>query len=92
LSGQVSQLIPFMGVSAVSRSYIDHALITCGNPDKTIHWSAKVGTLKSAQEGSFLVGYKPGRVHVDAYASGRAGSSSSDAEIDNEIVTLSAAT
>jgi hypothetical protein len=91
ISGEVDQLIPFFGVWAVSRSYLNINSVLCGAPGKSVPWSAKVGDLDSAQEGSLLIGYLPGDVKVDAYAYGHAGTSLASPQEVEKTVTLSAA-
>jgi hypothetical protein len=89
VSGQLTQLIPFHGVSLVSSSYFDEPQVICGSPTTTAAWTATVPTSTSVfPGGSLIVGYKVGNATADVNAYGNGGTSSAYASITNATIRL----
>jgi hypothetical protein len=89
VSGELTQLIPFHGVSLVSSSYFDKPQVICGLFGTTVSWSATVPTSASVfPGGSLIVGYKVGTATGDTTAYGSAGASFASASISNTTIRL----
>ena len=89
VSGELTQLIPFHGVSLVSSSYFEQPQVICGSPTTTTAWSATVPTSTSVfPGGSVIIGYKVGNAtaNVDAYGNG--GTSSAYTSVADATIRL----
>ena len=87
VSGQLTQLIPFLGVWLVSSSYFDKPQVICGLHKTTVSWTATVST-RGAVPGSLIEGFKVGKAVADVTASGNAGNSSASASVTNARIRL----
>ena len=89
VSGELTQMIPFHGVSLVSSSYFDTPQVICGSPTTTTAWTATVPTSTLVfPGGSLIVGYKVGNATADVNAYGNGGTSSAYASITNATIRL----
>jgi hypothetical protein len=92
VSGQLTQAIPFHGVSLVSSSYFDQPQVICGAPNTTVGWSASAPTSSSVfPGGTIIVGYKVGNATADIYIYGNGGTSSAFASISHATIRLRSA-
>jgi Neocarzinostatin family len=92
VSGQLTQTIPFHGVSLVSSSYFDQPQVICGAPNTTVGWTATAPTSSSVfPGGTVIVGYKVGTATANVFAYGNGGTSSAFASIPNATIRLRSA-
>lgn len=92
LYGQLTELIPFHGVSLVSSADFDDPQVLCGAPTPTVTWKAIVPASTSVfPGGSLLLGYKVGNANADVNAFGHGGTSSASATVTGATIRLRSA-
>ena len=92
LYGQLTELIPFHGVSLVSSASFDEPQVLCGAPTDIVTWKAVVPASTSVfPGGSLLLGYKVGNATADINADGHGGNSTANATVTNATIRLRSA-
>jgi hypothetical protein len=92
LYGQLTQLIPFHGVSLVSSATFDEPQVLCGAPTDVVTWKAVIPASTSVfPGGSLLLGYKVGNSTADINAFGHGGNSTASATVTNASIRLRSA-